>query len=71
MIDSQTVKRAQRGELERDFDGYKKVRHMVVDVLGLMLGCFVSGANLADGKAAPPMLVPVLELYKRKRESAG
>lgn len=69
MIDSQSIKRAQRGQLEQGFDGYKKVkgrkRHVVVDVLGLMLGCFVSAANVADGKAAPAVLVPVLELYKR------
>ena len=63
------VKRGQRGQLEQGFDGYKKVkvrkRHVVVDVLGLMLGCFVSAANVADGKASPAVLVPVLELYKR------
>ena len=69
MIDSQSVKRGQRGQLEQGFDGYKKVkgrkRHLVVDVLGLMLGCYVSAANVADGKAAPAVLVPVLKLYKR------
>ena len=69
MIDSQSVKRAQRGQLEQGFDGYKKVkgrkRHVVVNVLGLMLGCYVSAANVADGKAAPAVLVPVIELYKR------
>ena len=36
MIDSQSVKQAQRGQLEQGFDGYKKVkgrkRHLVVDV---------------------------------------
>jgi len=68
MIDSESVTRAQRGQLELGCDGYKKVRrrkrHIVVDVLGLMLGCFVSAANVAAGKAAPAVLVPVLELYK-------
>jgi len=43
MIDSQSVKRGQRGQLDQGVDGYKKVkgrkRHVVVDVLGLMLGC--------------------------------
>ena len=38
---------------------------MVVDVLGLILGCYVSAANAADSKAAPAVLVPVLELYSR------
>lgn len=69
MIDAQSVKRGQRGQLEQGFDGYKKVkgrkRHVVVDVMGLMLGFYVSAANAADGKAAPAVLVPVLELYKR------
>lgn len=69
MIDSQSVKQAQKGQLEQGYDGYKKVkgrkRHIVVDVLGLMLGCFVSAANVADGKAAPAVLVPVLQLYGR------
>ncbi len=54
---------------EKGYDGYKKVkgrkRHVVVDVLGLMLGCFVSAANVADDKAAPAVLVPVIELYSR------
>ena len=30
-----------------------------------MLGCYVSAANVTDSKAAPAVLVPVLELYKR------
>jgi len=62
------VKRGQRGQLEQGVDGDKKVkrrkRHLVVDLLGLMLGCYVSAANAADSKAAPAALVPVLELYK-------
>lgn len=33
--------------------------------MGLMLGCFVSATNAADGKAAPVVLVPVLEVYQR------
>lgn len=33
--------------------------------MGLLLGCYVSAANVADGKAAPALLVPVLELYQR------
>jgi putative transposase len=40
-------------------------RHILVDVMGLLLGCYVSAANVADGKAAPALLVPVLELYQR------
>lgn len=40
-------------------------RHIVVDVLGLVLGCYVSAANVADVKAAPAVLVWVLDLYER------
>ena len=40
-------------------------RHIVVDVLGLVLGCYVSAANTADVKAAPAVLLWVLDLYER------
>ncbi len=40
-------------------------RHIVVDVLGLILGCYVSAANTADVKAAPAVLVWVLEMSER------
>lgn len=39
--------------------------HIVVDVLGLVLNCFVSAANLADVKAAPVVLLPSLEANPR------
>jgi len=37
----------------------------VVDVLGLVLGCYVTSANTADVKAAPAVLVWVLDMFKR------
>ncbi len=40
-------------------------RHIVVDVLGLVLGCYVTAANTADVKAAPAVLLWVLDLYER------
>lgn len=40
-------------------------RHIVVDVLGLVLGCYVTAANVADVKAAPAVLVWVLQMYER------
>lgn len=50
-------------------DGNKCVkgrkRHIVVDVLGLVLGCYVTAANVADVKAAPGVLVWVLQMYHR------
>lgn len=36
-----------------------------MDVLGLVLGCYVTSANTADVKAAPALLVWVLEMFKR------
>jgi transposase len=36
-----------------------------VDVLGLVLSCFVSAANVADVKAAAVVLVPVLDANAR------
>ena len=38
---------------------------MVVDTLGMVLNCFVSAANVADVKAAPAVLAPVLEAFVR------
>jgi putative transposase len=50
-------------------DGNKKVkgrkRHIVVDVLGLLLKCHVGAANQADVKAAPWALFAVLDKYER------
>jgi transposase len=40
-------------------------RHIVTDVLGLVLGCYVTSANTADVKVAPAVLVWVLEMFKR------
>ncbi len=40
-------------------------RHIVVDVLGLVLGCYVTAANVPDVKAAPGVLVWVVEMYGR------
>ena len=40
-------------------------RHAAVDVLGLVLHCHVGAANQADVKAAPWVLLWVLEQYER------
>jgi transposase len=69
IIDSQSVELGQKGGEAQGVDGHKKVkgrkRHIGVDVLGLVLGCYVTPANTADVKAAPAVLVWVLELFKR------
>jgi putative transposase len=40
-------------------------RHIVVDVVGLVVGCYVTAANTPDVKAAPAVLVWVLEMFER------
>lgn len=37
----------------------------MVDVLGLVLGCYVTAANTADVKAAPGVLGWLLQMYQR------
>lgn len=49
-------------------DGFKKVKgrkwHIIVDVLGLILGIFISAANESDSQMAPGVLVPVLDEHE-------
>jgi len=63
------VKLGQKGGVDIGVDGNKKIkgrkRHIAVDVLGLVLKCYVSAANQADVKAAPWVLMWVLEQYGR------
>lgn len=69
IIDSQSVKTAEKRGPEQGVDGHKRVkgrkRHIVVDSLGLVLNCFVSAANMADVTAAITVLEPVLEAFVR------
>lgn len=61
--------------MEVGFDGNKLVkgrkRHIIVDVLGLVLGCFVSAANVADIKAAPAIWLWALEGFSRISKILG
>ena len=56
-IDSQSSKTTEVGGDERGYDGGKKIkgrkRHLLVDVLGLLIAVVVTGANADDGTAAP------------------
>ena len=36
-------------------------RHIVVDILGMVLNCLVSAANMADIKATVAVLEPIVE----------
>jgi putative transposase len=66
ILDSQSVKSSSPGE-ERAYDGHKKVkgrkRHILVDVLGLLLIIFVHAANIHDTKAAQVVMEKGLASY--------
>lgn len=55
VIDSQSVKGVQGRQKSKGIDGFKKVngrkRHLIVDVLGLVLACVVTPANVHDSQA--------------------
>jgi putative transposase len=59
-IDSQSVKTTEIGGPERRYDGGKKIqgrkRHLLVDILGLLLAVLLTSAGLDDGVAAPALL---------------
>src|SRR5215207_8496716 len=85
IVDSQSVKGAERGGRQTDpvgYDAAKKVkgrkRHAVVDTLGLMLGCAVLPGNVQDRDGCLGVLKAVrraararLEIVKRSDAAKG
>jgi putative transposase len=59
-IDSPSVKTIEMDGAERGYDGGKKIqgrkRHLLVDMLGLLVAILITGAGVDDGDAAPTLL---------------
>jgi putative transposase len=68
IIDSQSVKTAHGGD-DVGFDGFKKVkgrkRHLITDILGLVLAVTVTAANVPDGQLNVPLSAKAKAEYPR------
>lgn len=68
IADSQSVKTTHSGP-QRGFDGGKGIkgrkRHLIVDVLGLLLGVIVTAANVQDKRGLPLLLEQIRDRFER------
>jgi putative transposase len=67
VIDSQSVKTAQQGGLQRGYDAGKKIkgrkRHIAVDTLGLLLAVVVHSAGIQDRDGAKALLIRLFKSF--------
>jgi putative transposase len=72
ILDSQTVKTADRGGPERAFDAGKQTfgrkRHILVDTLGLLLLVVVHSAGAQDRDGARAVLAPSVNRFSNLRK---
>lgn len=71
ILDSQSVKTGDRGGPARGYDAGKKVsgrkRHLLVDVIGLVLVAVVHSAGVQDYEGARDVLAPLRHRFSRLR----